>query len=218
MMRVTVPTQGNRNPLRLGRDDDPDPIPIRRQDPPDMIRAQFGTWRGLIRLALSYPQVALGRSASLPPRPADVRRLIFVCQGNICRSAFADVVARKAGMRVGSFGLSTTTGRPAHDPAIVAAAALGHDLSDHRAIDLADYVPEEGDLLLAMEVRQLHRMAADPRLSHLPRLLLGRWTRPMVLHLHDPYGLDDRYMATCLRRIEGAVTALVSAFPGARPS
>lgn len=183
-----------------------------------MIKSRFGTFRGLVRLALSYPQLMLGRSASLAPDPVQVRRLVFVCQGNICRSAFADVVARQAGMRVASVGLSTTSGRPAHAPAIAAAKAMGHELSDHRAVDLADYRPEPGDLLLAMEVRQLHRLAADPRLNHVPRLLLGRWTRPMLPHLHDPYKLDDRYMATCLRRIEQAVGALVSAFPGARLS
>lgn len=62
-----------------------------------MINARFGTFRGLVRLALSYPQLALGQSATLRPDPAEVHRLVFVCQGNICRSAFADVVAHKAG-------------------------------------------------------------------------------------------------------------------------
>lgn len=183
-----------------------------------MIRSRFGTFRGLVRLALSYPQLALGRSASVPPDPAHIRRLVFLCQGNICRSAFADMVAQRAGVRTASFGLSTTTGRGAHGPAIAAARTLGYDMSAHKALDAADYVPQAGDLLLAMEVRQLHRLAANPRLKGLPRVLLGRWTRPMMPHLHDPYKLDDRYMAHCLRRIEQAVDALVSDFPGARLS
>lgn len=183
-----------------------------------MIRSRFGTFRGLVRLTLSYPQLMLGQSASRAPDPAQVGRLVFVCQGNICRSAFADVAGRRAGLNTASFGLSTTTGRAAHDAAIVAARALGHDLSGHKAIDLKDYAPQDGDLLLAMEVRQLHRLAADPRLAGLPRVLLGRWTRPMLPHLHDPYGLDDRYMATCLARIDRAIGGLVSAFPGARLS
>ena len=183
-----------------------------------MIRARFGTVRGLVRLALSYPQLILRRAVSLPPDPAQVRRLVFVCQGNICRSAFAQAVARQAGYNAVSIGLSAATGRPAHGPAIAAAHALGHDLSAHQATDRADYDPLPGDLLLAMEVRQLHRLAADPRLSAAPRLLLGRWARPPMPHLHDPYGLDDRYMAVCLARIERAVLRLVNAFPGARLS
>ena len=54
-----------------------------------MIRPRFGTLRGLVRLALSYPQLFLGLGAGRPVDPATVRRLVFVCQGNICRSAFA---------------------------------------------------------------------------------------------------------------------------------
>ncbi|WP_066515468.1 arsenate reductase/protein-tyrosine-phosphatase family protein [Sphingobium cloacae] len=183
-----------------------------------MIRSRFGTFRGLIRLALSYPQAVLRLAEERRPDPARVRRLVFLCQGNICRSAFAEAAARSAGLRAASFGLSAASGRGAHGPAIAAAAALGHDLSAHRAADIRDYVPEEGDLLLAMEVRQLHRLAADPRLRDRPRLLLGRWTRPALPHLHDPYGLDDRYMTQCLARIEKAVGALVNTFPGARLS
>lgn len=183
-----------------------------------MISARFGSFRGLVRLALSYPQLALGQSGTVAPDPATVRRLVFVCQGNICRSAFAEAAARAAGMNGISVGLSAATGRPAHDPAIRAARRLGHDLTAHRATDLADYAPRPGDLLLAMEVRQLHRLAADPRLCAVPRMLLGRWTRPLLPHLHDPYLLDEHYMRRCLARIDTAVAGLVSAFPAARLS
>ena len=58
-----------------------------------MIRPRFGTLRGLVRLALSYPQLFLGLGAGRPVDPATVRRLVFVCQGNICRSAFAEAAA-----------------------------------------------------------------------------------------------------------------------------
>lgn len=183
-----------------------------------MIRQRFGTFRGLVRLALSYPQVAFGLSSGNPFDPAAVRRLVFVCQGNICRSAFAEAVARRAGLRAVSVGLSTTPGRPAHPPAIAAAQSLGYDLQVHSATDLPDYKPQPGDLLLVMEVRQLARLSADPRLRDVPRTLLGRWTRPMLPHLHDPYGLDDSYMMQCLTRIERAVARLSVSFPGARLS
>ncbi len=67
-----------------------------------MIRPRFGTLRGLVRLALSYPQLFLGLGAGRPVDPATVRRLVFVCQGNICRSAFAEAAARRAGLRAAS--------------------------------------------------------------------------------------------------------------------
>jgi protein-tyrosine phosphatase len=184
---------------------------------PDL-KARYGTARGLVRLLLSHAQHAGGRAWIKAPDPAGVRRLVFVCQGNICRSAFADVLARRMGAETASFGLSTSAGDTAHPPAAEAAAELGVDLSAHRTSRVQDYEPRDGDLLLAMEVRQLARIAADPRLSHLPRSLLGLWARPRRPHLHDPYSLDQRYMLTCLRVIETAVIRLVADFSGARSS
>jgi protein-tyrosine phosphatase len=179
-----------------------------------MIAARFGTMRGAVRLGLSYLQVATGRAAIVPANPAVVTRIIFVCQGNICRSAFAEVIAKKHGLRAASFGLATYGGGPAHPPAVAAAAMLGHDLRAHRTLRVEDHVAVPGDLLLAMEVRQLHRLARLPALSPLPRDLLGRWAG--TPHLHDPFGLDDAYMLTCLRRIDIAVTRLISVYPNAR--
>lgn len=180
-----------------------------------MIAARFGTGRGLVRLILSHGELRLGRGGVHVGDPATIRRLVFVCHGNICRSAFADVAARRAGLSVASFGLSAESGKPAHGPAIEAAARIGHDMADHRATDLSDYAPQDGDLLLAMETRQLRRIAGDPRVAHLPRTLLGLYTRPRVPHLHDPYSLSDAYMEVCLARIETAIPVLRAAFPNA---
>lgn len=182
------------------------------------VTSNFGTFRGLVRLGLSYGEVALGRSAILVPDPDKVQRLVFVCHGNICRSAFADVAARKAGLRAASFGLSTDAGKAAHPPAVDAAAALGVDLTAHRTTRAQDFVPENGDFLLAMETRQLRRLSADPVLSGLPRTLLGLYADPNMPHIHDPYELDPGYMSVCLQRIETAVANLGEAFPGVRLS
>ena len=176
---------------------------------------RFGTLRGAVRLALSYGELAAGIAAQRKPRRGEVRRLVFVCHGNVCRSAYAHVLAERAGARVASFGLSTATGRTAHEPVVAMAARRGVDMTAHRATDIDDFVPHEGDLLLAMETRHLRRLAAEPALSHLPRLLLGTFARPPVPHLHDPYDEDEAYLPVCLDRIERAVAALVSCYPSA---
>ncbi len=180
-----------------------------------MITSNFGTLRGLVRLGLAYGEVAQGAAGISKPDPAAVRRLVFVCHGNICRSAFADVVARKAGMRVASFGLSTDAGKGAHPPAIAAATALGFDMRAHRTTRAGDFVPEPGDYLLGMETRQLRRMAGMAHLASTPRGLLGQYASPPFPHLHDPYALDPAYMPVCLKRIERAVANLAERYPGA---
>lgn len=181
-----------------------------------MIDEYFGTWRGLVRLGLAHGQMWSGRSAILSPNPAQISRLVFVCHGNICRSAFADVLAKTLGLRSASFGLSTSSGQAAHEPASKAAIARGVDLSAHRTLRVEEFRPARGDLLLAMEVRQLHRLAATPALKEVPRSLLGLWAKPPIPHLHDPYQLDERYMKVCLARIQEAVINLATAFPGVK--
>jgi protein-tyrosine phosphatase len=180
-----------------------------------MIDARFGTYRGAIRLGLSYLQVGAGQAWIKPPVAADVRRLVFVCHGNICRSAFADVVARKAGFNVASFGLSTSADMPAHPQAVAAAAELGYDMAAHRTTRVEDHAAQPGDLLLAMEVRHLQKIAYNQKIADVPRSLLGLWATPKMPHLHDPYELHPAYMDTCLRRIARTIPALVTSFPGA---
>jgi protein-tyrosine phosphatase len=181
-----------------------------------VLNQQFGTLRGAIRLGLGYAEVAGRFAQTRYPRPAEVRRLVFVCHGNICRSAFAEAVARRAGYDTASFGLSTTSGMSAYPTVLSIAAERGMDLSDHRTTAVEDFRPEPGDYLLGMEVRHLRRLAASGRVGHLPRGLLGSYARFPMPHLHDPYGLDHDYMKVCLARIEGAVSRLCLAFPNAR--
>lgn len=178
-----------------------------------VITRRFGTLRGAMRLALSYGELALGLAGQRKPDPGEVRRLVFVCHGNICRSAYAHVLARRAGARVASFGLSTSTGRCAHAPVMALAAQRGVNMTAHRATDIDDFVPQEGDLLLAMETRHLRKLAAEPSVVHLPRMLLGAYARPPAPHLHDPYDEDEAYLPMCLTRIERAVAMLVRRYP-----
>ena len=179
------------------------------------ISDRFGTSRGLVRLALAWPELALGTAR--PPQ-GEVRRLVFVCHGNICRSAYADVLAKSLGAETASFGLSTTSGQPAHPPVAALAEMSGRSLAEHRTTAREDYTPQNGDLLLAMEHRHLRKLAADPRLSELPRVLLGNYASPPLPHLHDPYELSPAYMARCLGRIDRAVRRLVTRYPAARLS
>lgn len=182
------------------------------------VTRNFGTSRGLLRLGLSYVEAVPLWSAAVKPATGDVQRLVFVCHGNICRSAFAAGVARDLGLNAVSFGLSTSTGKPAHEPARQAAIALGHSIEDHLTGRVQDFVPQPGDYLLGMEHRHLRELAGLAGLAHLPRGLLGSYASPPMPHLHDPYRLDPAFMEVCLRRVDSAVQALAWKYPGARLS
>ena len=178
----------------------------------------FGTMRGLVRLGLSYVEAVPLWSASIKPAPGDVRRLVFVCHGNICRSAFAEGVARDLGLNAASFGLSTSTGKAAHEPAREAAIALGHPIEEHLTTRVQDFIAQPGDYLLGMEHRHLRKLAARDDLAHFPRGLLGSYAVPAMPHLHDPYRLDPAFMGVCLRRVQSAVERLARLYPGAKLS
>lgn len=170
-----------------------------------MIARRFGTYRGLARAALGFVRLPLVPRARLD----GVERLVFVCHGNICRSAFAERLAEALGWASASFGLSTSAGRPAHPPLAAIAHARGIDLSGHRSTPVEGFAPRAGDLYLVMEVRQLKRLRRDPRFAAAPIDLLGRFGG--MPHLHDPYGLSDAFTAASLADIDRSVRGLIAA-------
>jgi protein-tyrosine phosphatase len=177
----------------------------------DWVNINHGTWRGFVRHALAWLELRLGRLA--PFLQADVRqarRLVFVCLGNINRSAFACAVARELGEAAVSIGLNTTTGAAATPAAIAQAGVQGYDLAHHEATAIADYSFEPGDLLLVMEIRHAHALVVHgiPPNAMMP---LGLWAAPRRVHLHDPHTLSADYFATSFTLIESAVRRLVQA-------
>ncbi len=99
---------------------------------------------GLRRLA----HQALHNGASKP-------LVLFVCQGNICRSPFAEALLRSrfAGERVavGSAGMMPQLGRPTPDFGVQAATACGVDLSAHRSVWLTKQMAEAAALIVVFE-------------------------------------------------------------------
>jgi protein-tyrosine phosphatase len=174
-----------------------------------LIRHRYGTYRGLIRLWLARLEGAVGRLAEFrDPDWARVQRLVFVCNGNICRSAYAMQLARERGLPCASFGLYTETGAPSPEIALETAAASGHDMSAHRATEVSDFEVRDSDLILVTEVRQARRLAGRFAARTIQIALLGDWCRPRRPHLHDPFTLSRQYFETCFTHIESAVDAL----------
>ncbi len=173
------------------------------------IQGRYGTARGLVRLMLGHAERLVGGLAPYEAVEWDrVERLVFVCTGNICRSPYAEYRAAGLGLRVSSFGLDTQAGLPAFDVAMECAAARGLDLAGHGARKASEFDIRKGDLLIAMEPRQVHAMT--PRFADRPCqiTLLGLWSRPRRPHIHDPYGLSAGYMDTCFGVIDTAVQTL----------
>jgi protein-tyrosine phosphatase len=141
---------------------------------------------------------------------ADVNRIVFVCQGNICRSPFAHKLAEQliGSYPVASLGLATTTGTPAFDLAEMTARNFSIDLSQHRATDLSDFDVRDGDLFMVMEDRHAHQLGPKVANRNVQVALLGLWCRPRFALLYDPHKLSDTYFQTCFERIVRSVKRL----------
>jgi protein-tyrosine phosphatase len=175
-----------------------------------LIDTNHGTLRGWVRSVLADIEFILGRVDNhTRPKFQQVDRLVFVCLGNINRSAFAEQVARSLGANTSSIGLSTTTGTPAFQKAIETAPQFNLDLSQHQATNISDYCFQPNDLLLVMEIRHAKRLLAVGIPQH-AIALLGHWATPHRIHLHDPHTLSDAYFRTCFTLIHSAVHGLIN--------
>lgn len=177
-----------------------------------------GTERGYVRHCLALLEFYCGRVQQFSQIRWDkVDRVVFVCLGNICRSAYAHqfLLDQSSEVEVVSVGLSTTTGVAANPQAIKSAAERGVDLTSHRATDISQLDVRSGDLFLVMEIRQARRLQErlqQPQYQHFTNLqvgLLGTLCRPPRPHLHDPFSLSPDYFQTCFSYIEDAVNRLV---------
>lgn len=174
----------------------------------ELVADRYGSKRGFLRHWRHHPLWYRPRWAKASAGTFAPRRLVFICQGNICRSAMAAAVAEQLGMRAVSYGLDTSDGKMAEPRMIAAARELGHELSSHRASCISRYVPQQGDLVCFMEPAH---QAAFLRSGHAgpASCLLGQWHPHPRNYIHDPLCCGDAYMRHCATFIEESVRALV---------
>jgi protein-tyrosine phosphatase len=153
-------------------------------------------------------------AGSAKSRLSEFRRLVFACQGNICRSPYGEARARQLGISSASFGLGADDGKEAHFSATKVARQRGLTLEFHRATHLSKFPFQPGDLILAFEPQQLEQLISPGVLPEFVTAdLLGRWCSPAFPYLHDPYGLDDAYFDICFNRIDQALARLAPLVP-----
>jgi len=86
-----------------------------------------------------------------------MKKLIFVCTGNTCRSPMAEgllkhLLGPDCGWEISSAGVSAADGWPASRNAVLAAELLGIDLSGHLSRRLTPAMVREADLIVTMTV------------------------------------------------------------------
>jgi protein-tyrosine-phosphatase/predicted ATP-grasp superfamily ATP-dependent carboligase len=148
-------------------------------------------------------------------RAPGTRRIVFVCQGNICRSPFAEALLRQklgdAAIEVASAGMMPWPDRPSPPPAIAAAAARGIDLAAHRSAWLSRTVADAASLLVVFD--ETNRAAVLDRYPDCAARLLRLGDLTGAGAIADPWGggpeaYDRAYDA--IARAIGALDGLLA--------
>jgi protein-tyrosine phosphatase len=157
---------------------------------------------------------ALGAGASV--LPADLGRLVFVCSGNICRSPYAEFVARARGLEAISAGTHTRNGLPADRTATAEASLRGVDMGAHQTTRWEDVALRPGDLIVAMQLR--HALAVRERARHhdCHVVMLNAFLLPRFAVIWDPYGKVQPVYAQSFDLIESGVERLAARLQAAR--
>ena len=173
-----------------------------------------------------------GRALRNPPLPAPaIRQVLFLCQGNICRSPFAALRAAQKLAAAGlpqiacvSSGLKASQSPTSPAEAVEAAAAYGVTLGGHRAQDTTVEELTAADVIVVMEVAHVERVrrrapqVAD-RIQLLPLFEADRrrYGGRERVNLLDPFGHDAAAFAHCYRRVDAALDGLVAAIAAQPP-
>jgi len=141
-------------------------------------------------------------------RTIGIPHIVFVCQGNICRSPFAEALLRArlgdSGVMISSAGMMPRPGRPTPTFGREAASEHGLDLSAHRSVWLGRNTVETASLIIVFD--ELTRSGVFDRYPDItaPVILLGD-----LLELGDITDPIDGGAAE-FRRVYDQIAACVS--------
>ncbi|MCX7649160.1 MAG: ATP-grasp domain-containing protein [Flavobacteriales bacterium] len=137
--------------------------------------------------------------------PGRLRTILFVCEGNICRSPFAAYYLKKIcpDLEVFSAGLQAQAGKLSPGTAVAQAREFGVDMSFHVSQYILDVPYERADAIFVMDKKNYFK---------LKRKLPGLQKRIFFLddqkEIPDPYGLSPEFFEKCYQQIKSGVDTI----------
>jgi protein-tyrosine-phosphatase len=147
-----------------------------------------------------------------------MKKVLFVCTGNICRSpmaegAFNNLIKKTGqdkhylGWSAGVFGLND---HPATSESVEAIGELGVDISKHKAQRVSHKILEDSALIIAMTNEHKEEILSRSPESAGKVFTLHEYSDgDRRKNVEDPYGLSFKTYKECAREIWEAVEKLV---------
>lgn len=132
---------------------------------------------------------------------SEVKRLVFICAGNICRSPLAEAAAIKEGFDAVSYGLLCRGGDKADPRAVLYANKIELNLQRHITQNIEKCEIKPGDLIIGMEPVHLEQAKAAMKMPNVQYTLAGLWLDERTPYIHDPYNTNDVFFDRCEEKI-----------------
>ena len=148
-----------------------------------------------------------------------MKKIMFVCTGNICRSAMAHAymqfsvnkLKNKDDYLISSCGTYAVPGEKSTNNAVIAMKEYGVDLSNHHATNIRDIDIENYDLILCMTMQHKRNVV-----ELYPKLLNKTYTIKEYVNrdeiykdIDDPWGLNLQVYKDCARDIVNNVDKVI---------
>ena len=164
------------------------------------------------------PRLRLNFLVSPVSTMAKIRRVLFVCAGNICRSPMAEAIFRHlaqdhlrlAEIEVGSAGTIAANGnRPLRETVEVVRDEFGLEISGHRARRVTKET--QADLILTADSTVTSEVSDLALAGHVE--MLGDYAGTGE-EIEDPYGGSEEAYHQCARTIRRLVEAVIRRLQG----
>ncbi len=161
----------------------------------------------------------MGKKSRLKKEKRELKKVLFVCTANVCRSPMAEKLFARAVDQSGlsqkivsySAGLSAMDGDKASQNSLDACEEIGVDISDHRSTGLTRSALEEASAIFCMTEshRALINMYFELPQGY-PIFLMREFLDSESKELPDPYGQDIEVYRQCRDHMLEAMPSLIN--------